>query len=110
MLLVGPCALAPGTSTAVVAGLDGVANEAAVAGRKPAVQDMVEVEILVHCLRIWHRYCSRAIVSLKQVMLLIETFTVLATAASAAPRLTGSKSECSVKTSENCFPKGAECA
>ncbi len=43
MLLVGPCALALGTSTVVVAGLDGVATEAVVAGRKPAAQDKVEV-------------------------------------------------------------------
>ncbi len=43
MLLAGLCALAPGTSTVVVVGLDGVANEATVAGRKPAAQDRVEV-------------------------------------------------------------------
>ncbi len=47
MLLVGPRALAPGTSTVVAAGPDGVANEEAVAGRKPAVRGRVEARCRV---------------------------------------------------------------
>ncbi len=47
MRLIGPRALAPGTSTVVAAAPEDLANEAAVAGRKPAVRGRAEAGCMV---------------------------------------------------------------